>query len=67
MVRLEIGLSWALLSLTLFTSLYKMMNNLMPTSEERIQAVKTVVQSYTRNDLEVIYYLSKELVRCEKW
>lgn len=51
MVRLEIGLSWALLSLALFTSLYKMMNNLMPTSEERIQAVKTAVQSYTRNDL----------------
>lgn len=66
MVRLEIGFSWALLLLALFTSLYKMINNLMPTSEEHMQTVGTVVQSYSRNDLEVIYYLSNELARCEK-
>lgn len=65
-VTLEIGLHWALIALALFTSPDKMVNNLMSTSEERIQIVKTVVQSYSRQEQEAIYYLSKELARYEK-
>jgi len=54
-----------LLALSLFTSLDKMVNNLMSTSEEHVETVKAVVQSYSIKELEDIYHLSKELAKYE--
>lgn len=43
-----------------------MVNNLMSTSEEHMQTVKAMAQSYSRKEVEAIYYLSKELAKYEK-
>lgn len=38
----------------------------MSTSEEHMQTVKAMAQSYSRKEVEAIYYLSKELAKYEK-